>query len=135
MFVLVIAAACRSPQQELVRNLQEVRSWAASSRMVAARWQRRTVPASYAVDAVDAAVDAVREELASLDAMSGIDAEDKRQARSAAERVRALCYDLRESVRYSDGAAAARFSAQLAGAETSLAAFASRVAGRAASER
>jgi hypothetical protein len=44
--------------------------------------------------------------------------------------VRSLCHELRESVRYSDGAAAARFSAQLSGVETSLAAFASRIAGR-----
>jgi hypothetical protein len=98
--------------------------------MVAARWQRRTVPTSYAVDAVDAAVDAMQEELTTLDGMSGLGTEDRREARSAAERVRSLCYDLRESVRYSDGRAAARSSAQLSVVEASLAAHASLLAGR-----
>ena len=124
VIIAAVTAACNSPEQHLIRSTEDIRSWASGSRMVIAHWERRAVPTSYAIDALAAAADAMRDDVRAVAALSEIDTAQRDRAREAAERVRALSYELAQCVRYSDGAGAQRFSEQLADIEESLAALA-----------
>jgi hypothetical protein len=53
--VAALALGCSSPQQKLVRSVEDSASWAATARLVAAAWAANSVPTAYARSALESA--------------------------------------------------------------------------------
>ena len=103
--VVLLTAACASPEREREESRQAVVSWTASANWAAAAWAANQAPIAYAQDAVDLAAEALRKERERLARRTAEPGNERASLADAVQRLDGLyeaAKELADALRHAD---------------------------------